>query len=164
MKRLIYALLILLVSFTGASAKYKYAQGIDPQVVVAKSNAIARNIYQDILKIKDKYEELEGFGQRNFKAGRVRDYERSCYGYCAPFLTANIDFGTAFLDPKFKRFWLDLNFSEYSCGEAICTYQPDLQIYLKDVGLYLSFTVGSTNDALKNELMAIVKKRAAGAK
>jgi hypothetical protein len=136
-----------------------WAQTASPEPAVKKCNRIMRNIYVDILTIKDTYEELKSFNDSNYDI--------------SPHSTSSIKVDSRVLDTDGIRYnalgsvagspGLDIHFSWQSCDQG-CQKTPTLEITLSQLHNYLVVYLEDLSPRLTNELLQIIKKNAAAFK
>jgi hypothetical protein len=105
------------------------------------------NIYNDILKIKDKYKELQDFEQKNYK--KESCFIRHLYGkWLSPVMLAP------------GSIWFHIAWSGGVCSRDTCDKSPNLESYNKELSLYLTlfFRANPENIGLENEIIEIIKK------
>jgi len=106
-----------------------------------KGKEIVRSIYDDILKIKNKYEELKNFGTKK-DLERVKNNGMISYSQKSPHIYLFIDFNI-------------YNFSIQGMLGRDCL-QPDYEIPVR--GGYLEVNMEIGNEGLKKEVLSILYK------
>jgi hypothetical protein len=136
----------------------------DAELVLEKSNEIMRDIYDDILKVKDKYKELKDFGEGNYKQGHKTNAVKgvNCFGYCPPWELADIRYPEKIPAPG--SIWFNIRFSEVQDQDQMaCPYMTlRSKVYIKELRLYLDFDSSwlSDDSSLRYELIKIVNRNA----
>jgi len=160
MRKIIGAILIALLITTLCFAQEKESKakiekcGTPRADFEFKCNLVMRNIFNGILKIKDKYKELDKFGEKAYQKNREIRYDKSKYKYEGqnkPNYTSQLSF---VIMPTQWPYPPQPSFPPLDRSE------PDREIYIKEVGLYLDIYITSDNYELKNELMKIIETNA----
>lgn len=101
-----------------------------------KLEHIVKNICIAILKIKDKYTEMKGFTMQNYKGLWMS------YGSC----------------PPVDDVWISLHFKNTYWHQLPCRYNPDVDIYIKEVDDHLLFSAKIADELLKENLIQVVRE------
>lgn len=129
----------------------EYAKGIDSKIVVSESNIIMRNIYNDILLLKEKYKEIQHVAEKCIHKDGYEVDKKGCRGYCPPWELSRIQYEGVF--------FLDIDFSEFPWNEHTWSSPAPLrEIYIEKIAHYLHLNIRSDNDNLKKELIEIIEK------
>lgn len=99
--------------------------------------AVMDNIYNELLQIKDRYEELKDFGEKNYSK------------------KTHITFGSPILP-----LWLQIDLSPYTAVEGGYSHIPKEEIYIPKLKHYLICCLQTKNKQLESEIRAIVRKNA----
>ena len=151
---------------TQASPKYEsrnYSSGRPAaQLILEKTERLMQGIYNDIIAIRNKYEELKGFAQAAYyyEGTYETDTWRKIFGYSVN--AASIAFygfpGATSPSPcPSINFYLTKD--KYSHRARACAVvEPAYKVYLKDIGYSFIFEYRLDNEKLKDELIEIAEK------
>jgi hypothetical protein len=144
-----------------------YCQQPDYQEIVAKSNTIMENIYNDLWLVKDGYEELSNLSRQNIYSTtkELPPQYRNIKNIRLENRQARSEIKTLFMDNRYSNYIQDevyICFSDFKKVLGIGS-EPNLCIYMKNLGLYLLFFSTSQNEYLKNTIMNILTRNARAA-
>ena len=145
-----------------------YPEDIDPEKILKTTRRITEGIYNDVLLIKDNYEELKDFDDNFFRKGLIDEYGVLTpsieYVYCpAMYNLSYTEAKQTYCNPQPPCFHLRVIFLYTPCTKEaceinmICPEGVESQIYIEEIGRFLIFSQRSGNAELDAKLIEIFR-------
>lgn len=138
-----------------------FSQIPDYDDAVVKSNRIMKNIYNEIWKIRNNYDELKDFGPDNYSGTPELPIQYQKIKSIRVRGVIDNDRATAFRSERFRgeKDILYICFSDKSKAFGTLT-RPFFGVFINELGLYILIYVNIDNNYFKHDIKNIVERNA----